>query len=155
MKNSRFIPNQIQVPEIFKRHVGSWKGECIQLDTLGQFLCRSSCICIITIDGIEYRQINHYEYADGQRLQLNFTGVFEGGTLKLFSSSYSNFSAIAWDAGQETLGFRATATQDNAIIQFVDTITLLDPDHRVRSTQIFKNGIFDGISFIKETRLMP
>lgn len=155
MENGRFTSHQVQVPEVFKHHVGSWKGELIQIGTYGQLLCRSSCVCMIAIDGIEYRQINHYEYADGRRLQLDFTGVFEGETLKLFSSSYSNFSAIVRDTGQETLGFQATATQDNAIVQFVETITLLDPDHRVRSTQTFKNGIFDGISFIRETRLMP
>jgi len=32
-------------------------------------------------------------------------------------------------------------------------MTLLGDNQRVRSTQAFKNGIFDGISFIEETRL--
>ncbi|MBE9122328.1 hypothetical protein IQ269_16340 [Tychonema sp. LEGE 07199] len=73
--------------------------------------------------------------------------------MKLSSSSYSDFAAIAWDAGQETVCFRATKTQDSALITFVETMTLLSENQRVRSTQAFKNSIFDGISFIEEMRL--
>lgn len=145
---------RVQVPEIFERHVGTWQGEYIKTDVRGHFLRSFSGTFTIAIDGITYRQVNRYEYADGSRLQLDFAGVFEAGILKLSSSSYPDFTAIAWDAGQETVGFRATKTQDGAIIQFVETMTLLAPDHRVRSTQAFKNGIFDGISFIEETRLV-
>lgn len=96
--------------------------------------------------------MNNYEYSDGSRLQLNFQGEFENRILKLFSSSYSDFAAIAWDAGQETICFRATKTQDNALITFMETMTLLAENHRVRSTQAFKDGVFDGISFIEEMR---
>jgi hypothetical protein len=106
----------------------------------------------ISIEGSHYRQVNNYEYSDGSRLQLNFQGEFENRILKLFSSSYSDFAAIAWDAGQETICFRATKTQDNALITFMETMTLLAENHRVRSTQAFKDGVFDGISFIEEMR---
>ncbi len=101
----------------------------------------------------EKNGINNYQYSDGSRLQLNFQGEFENQILKLSSSSYSDFAAIAWDAGQETVCFRATKTQDSALITFVETMTLLSENQRVRSTQAFKNSIFDGISFIEEMRL--
>ena len=71
----------------------------------------------------------------------------------MYSSSYSDFSAIAWDAGQEIICFRVTKTQDDAVITFVETMTLLAENHRVRSTQTFKDGVFDGISFIEEMRI--
>jgi len=32
-------------------------------------------------------------------------------------------------------------------------MTLLAENHRVRSTQAFKDGVFDGISFIEEKRI--
>ena len=51
------------------------------------------------------------------------------------------------------IGFRATKTQDGTLITFVETMTLLAQDHRVRSTQEFKDEIFIGISFIEEIRL--
>jgi hypothetical protein len=146
-------PDLDKVPEIFTRHIGTWKGEYIKTDTRGHFSRSFFGSFSIWIEGIHYRQVNNYEYSDGSRLQLNFEGEFENRILKLFSSSYSDFSAIAWDAGQETLCFRATKTQDDALITFVETMTLLAENHRVRSTQAFKDGIFDGISFIEEIRL--
>jgi hypothetical protein len=146
-------PDLEKVPEIFTRHMGTWQGEYIKTDTRGHFSRSFFGNFTISIEGSRYRQVNNYEYSDGSRLQLNFEGEFENRMLKMFSSSYSDFSAIAWDAGQETVCFRATKTQDNALITFVETMTLLSENQRVRSTQAFKNGIFDGISFIEEIRL--
>ncbi|MEH2182201.1 DUF3598 family protein [Nostoc sp.] len=145
-------PDLEKVPEIFTRHIGTWKGEYIKTDKRGHFSRSFFGSFTILIEGSQYRQVNNYEYSDGSHLQLNFEGYFEDRILKLFSSSYSDFSAIAWDAGQETVCFRMTKTQDNALITFMETMTLLDENHRVRSTQAFKDGIFDGISFIEETR---
>lgn len=142
-----------QVPEIFIRHIGSWQGEYIKTDKHGHFSRSFVGIFTIAIDGIHYQQVNNYEYADGSKLQLNFKGHFEDRILKLSSSSYSDFSAIAWDAGQDIVCFRANKTQDDGLITFMETMTLLDENHRVRSTQAFKDGIFVGISFIEEIRL--
>ncbi|MGV0106561.1 hypothetical protein [Nostoc sp. DSM 114167] len=141
-----------KVPEIFTRHIGTWKGEYIKTDKGGHFSRSFFGSFTILIEGSQYRQVNNYEYSDGSHLQLNFEGYFEDRILKLFSSNYSDFSSIAWDAGQDTICFRVTKTQDNVLIRFIETMTLLDENHRVRSTQIFKDGIFDGISFIEETR---
>jgi|GEM_PF-1239372 len=146
-------PDLEKVPEIFIRHIGTWHGEYIKTDTRGHFSRSFFGNFTIWIQGSHYQQVNNYEYSDGSRLQLNFQGEFEEGILKLSSSSYSDFSAIAWDAGQETVGFRATKTQDNTLITFVETMTLLGENQRIRSTQAFTNGIFDGISFIEEIRL--
>lgn len=145
--------NLEKVPEIFQYHVGTWKGEYIKTDSCGHFLRSFLGTFAVAIEGTAYHQVNSYEYPDGTQLQLDFEGGFEGGVLKLSSSSYSDFSAIGWDAGHGTIGFRATKTQDNAIVTFIETITLIDRDRRVRSTQSFKDGIFDGISFIEEVRL--
>ncbi len=146
-------PDLEKVPEIFTRHIGTWQGEFIKTDTRGHFSRSFFGTFTISIEGSHYKQVNNYEYADGSRLQLNFQGEFENLILKLSSSTASDFSAIVWDAGQETVCFRATKTQDNALITFVETMTLLSENQRVRSTQVFKNGIFDGISFIEEVRL--
>lgn len=151
--NISYSPDLDKVPEIFTRHLGTWKGEFIKTDTRGHF-DRSFFGSFSTwIEGSHYRQVNNYEYSDGSRLQLNFEGEFENRIVKFFSNSYSDFSAIAWDAGHETICYRSTKTQDNALITFVETITLLSENHRVRSTQAFKNGVFDGISFIEEKRI--
>lgn len=146
-------PDLSKVPEIFTRHIGTWKGEFIKTDTGGHFSRSFLGTFTIAIMGSTYRQVNNYEFPDGSPLQLNFEGEFENGILNLFSSSYSDFSGIAWDAGQDIICFRATKTQDNSLITFMETMTLLDENHRVRSTQVFNDGIFDGISFIEEIRL--
>jgi hypothetical protein len=153
MNNNPVIPPDLQkVPEIFTRHIGTWQGEYIKTDKRGHFSRSFVGSFTIAIEGNQYRQTNKYEYADGSRLQLDFEGCFEERILTLFSSSYSDFSAIAWDAGQDIICFRANKTQDDALITFMETMTLIDENHRVRSTQSFKDGIFDGISFIEEIR---
>ncbi len=153
INTSQVRDNLDAVPEIFKRHIGTWKGEYIKVSVRGRFQKSFLGTFSIAIAGSKYRQVNVYEYEDGSRTTLNFEGEFEGGILRLASSSYYDFSAIAWDAGQETIGFRVTKTEDGVVITFMETITLLDPSHRVRSTQAYRDGVFDGISFIEEVRV--
>jgi hypothetical protein len=141
------------VPEIFERHMGTWQGEYIKTDTRGHFLRSFFGTFAIAITGTTYRQTNCYRYPDGNQLELHFTGEFVNGILHMTSTSYSDFAAIAWDAGQETICFQATKTQDEAVITFMETMTLLGPDRRVRSTHALRDGMFDGISFIEEVRL--
>ncbi len=150
---SEIAPNLEQVPEIFTRHIGTWKGEYIKTDRQGHFSRSFVGSFTIAIAGSRYQQVNKYEYADGSRLQLDFEGYFEDRILQMRSSSYTDFSAIAWDAGQDLVCFRANKTQNDALITFIETMTLLDDNHRIRSTQAFKDGVFDGISFIEEMRI--
>jgi len=143
---------QHHVPALFRRHTGTWQGEYIKTDTQGQFLRSFWGAFTIAIEGNTYQQVNRYRYPDGSQLELHFTGAFINGILQMTSPSYSDFAAIAWDAGQETICFRSSKTQDGAVITFIETITLLAPDLRVRSTHALKDGVFDGISFIQEVR---
>ncbi len=147
------VSNLKTVPEIFRRHTGTWQGEYIKTDTEGNFLRRFGGQFTITISGTSYRQINHYQYSDGSQLQLEFAGEFINGMLHMTSPSYADFSAIAWDAGQETICFRATKTEAGCLITFMETMTLLAENRRVRSTHALKDGVFDGISFIAEIRV--
>jgi hypothetical protein len=151
--NPERIPDQQQVPAIFRRHIGIWQGEYIKTDTRGQFLRSFLGTFTIAIEGTTYQQVNRYQYPDGSQLELHFTGEFVNGILHMTFPSYSDFAAIAWDAGQETICFRSTKTQDGALITFMETMTLLSPERRVRSTHALKDGAFDGISFIEEIRL--
>lgn len=145
-------PPSSLVPSIFTKHLGTWQGEYIKTDTQGQFLRSFYGVFEIAIEGTTYRQVNRYQYADGSQLELHFSGEFLDGILHMKSTSYADFSAIAWDAGQDTICFRATKTQEGSLITFIETITLLSPDRRVRSTHALKDGVFEGISFIEETR---
>jgi hypothetical protein len=146
-------PDLEKVPEIFIRQIGTWKGEFIKTDTRGHFFRSFLCTITIAIEGSHHRHVNNYEYSDGSRLQLNFQGEYENRILKLCSSSYPDFSGVAWDAGQDIICFRSTKTEGNALITFVETITLVSDNHRVRSTQIFKDGLFDSTAFIEERRI--
>ena len=146
------ISQQI-VPEIFKRHIGTWKGEYIKTDTKGHFQSSFLGTFTIEIQGTTYQQVNQYEFPDGKQVTLNFEGEFINGILTLNSTSYFDFQAIAWDSGENTIAFRANKTQHGKLITFIETVNLLAQNHRVRSTQVFKDGVFNGISFIEETRL--
>ncbi|ACK67908.1 hypothetical protein PCC8801_3967 [Rippkaea orientalis PCC 8801] len=140
------------VPEIFTHHIGTWKGEYIKTDTKGHFSRSFWGSFTFNIEGINYDQVNYYEYADGGNLTLHFSGTFHEGILSMKSISYDDFSATAWDSGENTIIFRAEKTQNNDKILFLEMINLITPTHRVRCTQAFKNGVFDGVSFIEETK---
>lgn len=148
------VPDPQHVPDLFVRHLGTWQGEYIKTDTRGHFLRSFRGTFTIAIAGTTYQQVNRYQYPDGSQLELHFDGAFVDGILHMASTSYSDFAAIAWDAGQDTLCFRATKTQDEALITLIETMTLLSPDRRVRSTHALKDGVFDGISFIEEMRVV-
>jgi hypothetical protein len=89
--NISYSPDLDKVPEIFTRHLGTWKGEYIKTDTRGHFARSFFGNFTISIQGSHYEQVNNYEYSDGSRLQLNFEGEFENRILKLYSTSYSDF----------------------------------------------------------------
>jgi hypothetical protein len=147
------VSTGMQVPEIFLRHTGTWQGEYIKTDTHGQFLRSFFGTFTINISGDHYQQVNRYRYTDGSQLELHFAGEFRQGILYMTSTSYSDFRAIAWDAGQDTICFKSTKTHDGALITFIETITLLSSNQRVRSTHALRDEMFDGISFIEEVRL--
>lgn len=143
----------LPVPEIFQHHVGTWKGEFIKTNTKGNFISSFMGKFRIKIEGINYYQTNEYEYPDGKQLKLEFMGKFENGVLKLGSNSSSDVTANVWDCGQNIIQMISTKKQNNSLIKYIETITLIDENHRVRSTQEFKDGVFTGINFIEEARI--
>ena len=145
--------NSKQVPAIFLSHIGTWQGKYIKTDSTGHFLRSFLGTFTVSIEGNQYRQVNKYQYPDGKEIQLDFAGEFTNGILKLASNNYQDFEAMAWEAGEGTIGFRVTKRQDNNTITYMETITLITPQYRVRSTQEYKNGIFEGINFIEEKKL--
>ena len=142
-----------QVPSIFLSHIGTWQGEYIKTDATGNFLRSFLGTFTVSITGNQYRQVNHYQYPDGKTMQLNFAGEFTDGILKIASDNYESFEAIAWDSGKQTIGFRVRKTQNNHLITYWESIILITPQYRVRSTQEYKDGIFEGINFIQEQKL--
>lgn len=142
-----------QVPQIFRDHIGTWQGEYIKTDKTGHFLKSFIGKFTIKIEDLNYIQTNEYQYSDGKELRLDFSGKFENGILKMASDSYGVFTATAWDSGENTIMFVATKKQDDSIIKFIETISLLEPNHRVRSTQEFQNNIFSGVNLIEEYRI--
>jgi hypothetical protein len=145
--------NKPQVPAIFQAHIGTWQGNYIKSDINGHFLSSFIGKFTVKIEGVNYAQINEYEFPDGRQSKLEFNGKFEDGILKLGSPSYGDFSAIAWDSGENTIIFIATKTQDHNLIKFVETINLVNPHYRVRMTQQFTNHQFSGINFIAEIKI--
>lgn len=141
------------IPDIFKRHIGTWQGEYIKTNAKGHFLRSFKGTFTVMIEGITYRQVNDYEYADGSTLTLNFAGQFESGILRMESSSYDNFKAIAWDAGYNIIGFKVDKIQDGSLISFMEMINLVSDNYRVRSTQEFKDHQFVGTNFIEEIKV--
>jgi len=83
---------------------------------------------------------------------VGFKGHFENGVLIITSSDYPEFAATAWDAGNDTILLRSSKIENGKSYMYIETTTLKEDNSRVRSTQIFQEGDFDGITYIEETR---
>lgn len=69
------------------------------------------------------------------------------------SKNYDDFQAFAWDSGYDTIGFRVDKKQEGDLITYMETIYLVTDNHRVRTTQEFKNNQFVGVNLIEETKI--
>jgi Domain of unknown function (DUF3598) len=154
MTQNSFANKQVKdmVPEIFEKHLGTWDGVVVKVDAMGQFQSTFSGRFTIQIDGCNYWQVNSYRFPDGSIKTLRFEGQFEDSILTLRSSDYPEFSAIAWDAGNDIILFRSSKIEGEKRYIYIETMTLTGSNSRVRSSQIFRDGIFDGITCIEETR---
>ncbi|MDJ0729798.1 MAG: hypothetical protein QNJ33_07370 [Crocosphaera sp.] len=141
-----------QIPEIFKRHIGVWQGTAIKVSSKGELERTFHGTFAVSIEGSDYYQENTYTLADGNTRKLRFKGHFENGFLILSSSDYPEFSGKAWDGGEETIMFRSSKIENGKHYIYVETMTLTNSNTRVRSSQIFQDGVFNGISYIEETR---
>jgi hypothetical protein len=141
-----------EVPEIFKRHIGVWQGTAIKVSSQGELQGSFDGIFAVSIEGCDYHQENTYTLANGSIRTLRFEGHFKNGVLILSSSDYPEFAATAWDVGNDTILFRSSKIENGKSYMYIETMTLTDPNFRVRSTQIFQEEVFDGITYIEETR---
>ncbi|MBE9167822.1 DUF3598 family protein [Pleurocapsales cyanobacterium LEGE 06147] len=141
-----------EVPEIFNRHIGVWQGTVIKVNPQGERQRSFHGTFAVSIDGYDYHQVNTYILPDGNVRILRFEGRFENGVLILSSADYPEFAATAWDAGNEIILFSSSKIEEGKRYTYVETMTLTGANSRVRSTQIFQAGVFDGITYIEETR---
>ncbi|MBV6624894.1 MAG: DUF3598 family protein [Rivularia sp. (in: Bacteria)] len=144
--------NDREIPEIFHKHIGVWQGTAIKVSPQGELQRTFDGTFAISITGSDYHQENNYTSKDGTIRTLRFKGRFENQVLILSSSDYPEFSATAWDAGNDTIIFRSSKIENGKRYMYVETMTLKEPNSRVRSTQIFQGDVFDGITYIEETR---
>ncbi len=142
-----------EIPEIFRRHIGVWQGKAIKVNPQGELQRTFNGTFSVSITDGNYHQENTYTFPDGKIRTLRFEGYFDkNGILILSSSDYPEFTATAWDAGNETIIFRSSKIENGKRYMYLETMTITAPNSRVRSTQIFQEGIFDGITYIEETR---
>jgi hypothetical protein len=141
-----------EIPEIFYRHIGVWKGTAIKVSPQGELQRSFHGTFAVWITGRDYHQENTYTVEDGNTRTLRFAGRFEDRVLILSSSDYPEFTATAWDAGRDTILFRSSKIENGKRYIYIETMTFTDHTSRVRSTQIFQEGVFDGITYIEETR---
>lgn len=154
MKNNdlKQKPDQQDIPEIFRKHLGTWAGTALKVSPEGKLERTFNGVFAISIEGNKYHQENTYTLPDGNTRTLKFEGHFEQGVLILNSSSYPEFTATAWDGGNDTIIFRSSKIENDKRYMSVETMTLINSNSRVRSSQIFREGVFDGITYIEETR---
>jgi hypothetical protein len=101
-----------------------------------------------------YEQLNIYQRPGANEpIRLNFTGTIDAGMLRINSTSYGNYSSCAWLLDNDTMLFYSSKTDfDQSHVETWEIITTISESKRNRNAQKIRNGSFDGMIMITETK---
>ena len=146
---------QLEQFKVFRKHVGVWEGTWIRLDADGKEIERFKGIVKKEIVDNQWVQTNTYQFADGRSVTQNFVGVVAGdGAVKIESSEppFCNYTTLAEEHDDKIIIFKVW-DKATGVLQAVETITLIDENNCVRTSQGFTaSGTFRGGMTIVERK---
>ena len=152
------INSQSQLKDfaVFPKHVGVWQGDWIRIDHNAQETTRFTGLLTQQIIDNQWIQTNEHEFPDGKKVTQNFVGrVIGAGRVAIESSDppFFNYSMIAQEVADHLLVFDICNKATGKILA-TETINLVQPDQRIRTTQSFLiKGVFQGVMLIVEHRV--
>ncbi|CAD0229592.1 MULTISPECIES: hypothetical protein [Planktothrix] len=142
---------------IFPKHIGTWQGNWIIFDENGQEKTRFTAVVTQNIVENQWVQTNVQTYSNGQSETRNFIGtvIGEGEVLIEGSdSAFVNYKSIATERDDDLIIFRVW-DKITGKLRAVETINLISPSERIRTTQSFhpETGKFRGFMVIIEQKI--
>lgn len=154
--------DQFGVPLVFLHNCGTWEGTAMRIDQTGVRIDEHLVRVKIEIAGTQYVQTNTVRIDTPREVTAQYFGDFCEGRLvfpltdevyTLGGEKASGFSGIAWAIMDDLIVYRGSRTVQGCKTHYNELITLIDRNHRVRTTQLFEDGAYKLVTMITETKV--
>lgn len=154
--------DEFNVPLAFLGNCGTWEGSAKRVNRAGELVDEHLVRVRIEIDGSQYVQTNTVRINTPREVTAQYFGNFREGTLvfpltdevyTLGGEKATSFSGIAWAVTDDLIVYRGSRTLQSVKTFYNELITLIDRDHRVRTTQLFEDGAYKLVTMIEETKV--
>jgi hypothetical protein len=156
--------NADRVPLAFIHNCGIWKGTAKRVLKDGTLVDEHLVRVEIKVDGVNYVQTNTVRIDTPQEVTAQYFGYFAEGTLvfpltdevyTLGGEKATAFSGVAWAVTDDLIVYRGSRTLQNCKTYYNELIALTDTsaEHRVRTTQLFEDGVYKLVTMINEAKV--
>ena len=154
--------NQHQIPLAFLRNCGTWKGYARRINLEGAQIDEHLVRVSIEVHTTQYVQTNTVRIGTPQEVTARYRGNFLDGTLAfpltdevytLGGEKATEFSGVAWAVTDDVIVYRGSRKLRGRKTYYNELITLVDDNHRVRTTQLFEDQIYQFVTMIDEDRV--
>jgi hypothetical protein len=153
--------NEFHVPLAFLRNCGTWEGTARRVNTEGELIDEHLVRVEIEIKGSQYVQTNTVRINTPREVTSQYFGNFHDGILAfpltdevytLGGEKANAFSGVAWAVTDDLIVYRGSRTLQSCKTHYNEIIALINPNHRVRTTQLFEDGVYTLVTMIEETK---
>ncbi len=149
------------VPLVFHRHGALWEGTARRIDTAGHCIDTDRVRVEIAIEDDRYVQTNTVRIDTPQQVVARYHGHFVDTKLvfpltdevvTLAGERATAFSGIAWAISDHVLVYCGSRSLRGVRTHYNEIITLVSDDQRVRTTQLYEDGVYRHVTMIEEWR---
>ena len=147
------------VPTAFLRNCGTWEGTAKRVTAAGLLIDEHLVRVKIEIEGAKYVQTNTVRIGTPREVVAQYFGDFVGGRLvfpltdevyTLGGEKATEFSGVAWAVTDDLIVYRGSRTLVQCKTYYNELIALVSPNHRIRTTQVFEDGVYKLVTMIDE-----
>jgi hypothetical protein len=150
------------VPIAFIDHCGTWEGNALRIDKEGKLIDSHPVRVQIEIDGKKYIQTNTVRIGSPREVTASYFGEFIDGKLvfpltdevyTLGGEKATKFSGIAWAITDNMIIYSGSRTVRGVPTHYNELITVVTPNHRVRTTQLYESMEYKLVTAIDEFKI--
>ncbi|MGB8701018.1 MAG: hypothetical protein WCD18_16520 [Thermosynechococcaceae cyanobacterium] len=149
------------VPFAFLHNCGTWEGLARRVLAAGDVIDTHRVRVQIEIEKGQYVQTNTVRIDTPNEVTAQYFGHFEAGKLvfpltdevyTLGGEKATGFSGIAWAVTDDLIVYRGSRTVQGCRTHYNEIIALTTLTHRVRTTQLFEDGLYKLVTMIDENK---
>jgi hypothetical protein len=149
------------VPLAFLHNCGTWEGTAKRVTAAGVLIDEHLVRVKIEICEASYVQTNTVRIGTPREVVAQYFGEFVEGRLvfpltdevyTLGGEKATEFSGVAWAVTDDLIVYRGSRTLVQCKTYYNEVIALVSPEHRIRTTQVFEDGVYKLVTMIEETK---